>query len=266
NMSTADLNKEMSVKLYNIKDLAGNSIVNDPITVVFKTDNTLKPQAKLVSLERIEYNKLTATFDKPIKTPGLIVVNNESVTGVINSSDLTKVNYTISAAAAQLTGYQKVYIGYWDSYNVLPNDTSADVLTEKYVNFSVNNLLPLPAPVSVAQTTNDNNAITVQFNHMLDETTAENKSNYTIAGVVITSAELTNTITGGTVKLTLQPGSLQTTKTYTLTVAGVKGYNNSYREMNPYQVSLYLKENTAPELISYNYVHPNSIVLTFEMN
>jgi hypothetical protein len=263
NISTADLNKEMSVKLYNIKDLAGNNIVNDPITVVFKTDNTLKPQAKLLSLERIEYNKLTATFDKPIKTPGLIVVNNESVAGVISPSDLTKVNYTLSAASAQLTGYQKVYIGFWEGYNVLPNDTTADVLIEKYVNFSVNNLLPLPAPVSVTQAPNDNNVLLVQFNQKLDETTAENKSNYSISGAVIAAAELTNTTSGGTVKLTLQQGSLSATKTYTLTISGVKGYNNSYQEMNPYQLSLYLKENAAPELASFYYVYPNSIVLAF---
>lgn len=259
-----DQNKLLSVRIYNIKDLSGNIIENDPVTVTFKTNTVYQPQARIQKVERTDYYYLTVTFDKPIQSPGMVIINNvEGIHGVVDASNNAKVNYKLSEATAKLTGYQKVSIGYWAAYNVDPNDKYSDTLQERYVSFSTNNLLPLPAPVSIAQEKDDNSIINVQFNNILDEASAEKVSNYLIPGVTITTAELTNSINSAVVKLRIQPGTITTTQNYQINISGVKGYNNTFKEMNLYQAAITLKENKAPELVSYAYYHPTSIMLVF---
>jgi hypothetical protein len=89
------------------------------------------------------------------------------------------------------------------------------------VNFDTNNLLPLPAPVSVWQDKEDNSIINVQFNNVLDKASAEKVSNYLIPGVIITAAELTNSASNGVVKLKVQAGSITVTQNYKISIAGV---------------------------------------------
>lgn len=259
-----DQNKLLSVRFYNIKDLSGNIIESDPVTVTFKTNTVYQPQARIQKVERTDYYYLTVTFDKPIQSPGMVIINNvEGIHGAVDAANNTKVNYKLSEAAAKLTGYQKVSIGYWDAYNVDPNDKYSDTLQERYVSFNTNNLLPLPAPVSIAQDKDDNSIINVQFNNILDETSAEKVSNYLIPGVTITTAELMNSINSAVVKLRIQPGSIIATQNYQINISGVKGYNNTFKEMNLFQATITLKENKAPELVSYAYYHPTSIMLVF---
>lgn len=260
-----DQNKLLSVRFYNLKDLAGNIIENDPIIVNFKTNTSYQTQARIQKVERTEYYYLTVTFDKPIKTAGTAIINNlESIQGVVDATNTAKVNYKLSETAAKLTGYQKVSIGYWNAYNVNPNDKYSDTLQERYVSFNTNNLLPLPAPVSVVQDKDDNSIINIQFNNLLDEESAKKVSNYSIPGVTITSAELISSINSAVVKLKIQPGSIQVTQNYLISIAGVKGYNNSYKEMDLFQATITLKENKAPELISFTYYYPTSIMLVFD--
>lgn len=233
----------------------------------YNEDATLyytKGQAELLSLVRTSTYTLTATFAMEILTPGWVVFNNnEWVQGVTDAKDLRKVIYTIPAAHTVLTGWQKLSIGYWAGYNAWPETDIIGELTEMYVDFTLNNLLQLPAPIAVNQSQNDNNVVYVQFNTKLDETTAENKTNYSIAGATITSAELTNNVNSATVKLTLQQGSVITSQTYSVIISGIKGYNNSYTTMNPFQTALQLKENTPPTLVTYRYSTPTTITLIF---
>jgi len=84
-----------------------------------------------------------------------------------------------------------------------------------------------------------------------------------IPGVTITTAELTNSINSAVVKLRIQPGTITTTQNYQINISGVKGYNNTFKELNLYQAAITLKENKAPELVSYAYYHPTSIMLVF---
>lgn len=260
----SDLNKLLAVRFYNIKDLTGNILESDPITVTFKTNTAYQPQAKIQKVERTDYYYLTVTFDKPIKTPGMVMINNlEGIKGTVDAENNTKVNYKLSETAAKLTGYQKVSVGYWSAYNVDPNDKYSDTLQERFVSFSNNNLLPLPAPVSVQQDKEDNSIIYVQFNNILDKASAEKVSNYIIPGVIITAAELANTVNSGVVKLKIQAGSIAVTQNYQISITGVKGYNNTFKEMNSFQTVITLKENKAPELVSYTYYYPTSIMLTF---
>lgn len=224
-----------------------------------------QPQAKLLTLVRTDKTKLTAAFDRAIQTPGLILVNNntECIEGKVDLNDPKKVNYTLSSVSAQLTGRKEVSIGYWEGYQVSPDNNSADKLIKVSVDFTVNGINPLPDPVSITQSQTDNNIITLWFSSRLDKASAENISNYSIAGVTITGAELTDSSGAGTVKLTLKPGSIPTTGNYLASINGIKGYDNSYTAMNPYYVSIALKENTAPAVTGLSYTYPVTITFTF---
>lgn len=143
NMSSVDENKKFMVVFSGLRDKAGNYPESDRITAYLATDTSAKPQAKLVSLERVDHDTLTATFSRAIKTPGKVILSNgTSITGVVDDEDTKKVNFTLDSESAQLTGKQEVEIGYWDSYNVSSSDSSADKYIEKTVNFTIDNTLP----------------------------------------------------------------------------------------------------------------------------
>lgn len=144
NMSTYDRNKLFAVSMSGIKDLAGNYPTSYPHTVYLSTDTSYKPQAALIKIERTGINVLTATFSRSIQTPGYIYLSNgEMLNGVVDTKDKKKVNYTLTATATQLTGSQRVTIGYWNSYNVNPNDTSANTQQYRQVDFTTDRTVPV---------------------------------------------------------------------------------------------------------------------------
>jgi hypothetical protein len=257
---------KLGLYLSQIKDTITLEIVekdndqnNDP------DDDDFKPEAKLISLVRSETNKLTATFDRAIQTPGIILVNNrtECIEGYIDSTDSKKVHYNMSSSAALLSGMQRVFIGYWEGYDVIPSDKTSDYLREQSVNFTISTTTTLPGPITIVQSASDNDIITIQFKNQLDEASAENLANYSISGVTILSAELTNSTNGGTVKLTVKEGSITSNTNYYITIAGIKGINNTFSAMNTFQTTVTLKENIVPSLTTYYYSYPTTIVYTF---
>lgn len=257
-------NSEKEAAISSIRDRITIEIVN------YNYDNgywygAFDPQAKLLSLVRTDKSKLTATFDRAIQIPGLVLVNNntECIEGKVDPSDPTKVNYTLSSTAASLTGWREVSIGYWEGFNVAPSDTSSDKFTKMTVDFTINTVNPLPAPVSITQSQTDNNVVLIQFNNPLDKATAENKANYSIAGVTIQSAELTNSSGRGVVKLTVKLGTIPVEGNYPVVISGIKGYENSYTVMNPYYGSVYLKENLPPVVTNVTYTYPTTITISF---
>lgn len=105
----------------------------------------------------------------------------------------------------------------------------------------------LPAPYSVAQSTSSLSQIYVRFMNKLDAATAKNTNNYTIAGLQILTAELSeNTPTGATVILTVADGSIVVEGERPVTIKGVMGYNNSYSAITSYSGTVALKENVRP--------------------
>jgi hypothetical protein len=155
---SSDYNKTFSVVFSGLKDKAGNYPANSVITAYVATDTTEKPQARLISLTRTGYYTLTATFSRSIKTPGIVILSNgKTIDGVVSKTDKKKVNFTLDAASAKLTGSQKVSIGYWDSYNVKATDTTADKLTERMVNFTVSTTGPQLKSYKLTTETTKNN-------------------------------------------------------------------------------------------------------------
>lgn len=140
-LPAAEQNKMFSVRFFNLKDLAGNILNDGSLTIKFGSNCNTKPQAKLATLKRTNYNTLTATFDREIDTPGYAVINNEWIQGVVDTKNRYLVNYSLTAAAVLLTGNQKVSLGYWNGYNVRPDDKTAQVLSDYYTDFTLKAVL-----------------------------------------------------------------------------------------------------------------------------
>lgn len=233
-----------------------------------KYDEATTVQAKLVSLVRSDSKTLTASFDKNIEIPGIVLFNNKTlvVEGVLDSKDGKKVTYTIPTELQNQTGWQKVWIGYYSSPNVIIKNGNLPKFTEQHVDFTIQSLLPLPAPQAVMQDQTNNSTLYVYFGQKLDKATAETISNYYIGGLQILSAELTYQNNQSAVKLKLKDGVISATGSYSVVISGIKGENNSYTTMNVYQGTITLKENIAPVLTSYYYTYPNTINLVFNEN
>lgn len=142
-ISTLDRDKQFRVVFSGLKDRAGNYPANDRITAFLATDTKPKAQAKLVSIVRSDGNTLKATFTRAIETPGNILLSNGlTINGTVNQEDNHQVTYTLDSASAKLTGMQDVLAGYWNSFNVITSDTSANTYTTVKVNFTYITELP----------------------------------------------------------------------------------------------------------------------------
>lgn len=143
-ISSEDYNKSFYVTISGITDKAGNRLKDGSTDVILRTSTLPMPQARPVSIVRTSYDTLTATFTRSIKVPGYaIVANSGYFYGKVNPENNKQVIYTISDYEASLTGTQTVSIGYWDSYNVMENDTSADKLYDFNVNFTTEKVRPI---------------------------------------------------------------------------------------------------------------------------
>ena len=379
NMDSTDQNKIFEIQIAGLTDIAGNPSVTQPLRASLTTDTRPKPQARLLTIIRTSYDTLTATFDRPIKNPGNLIINNayDMPVGVVDKDDARKVNYKMSTASAQLSGVQTVTIQFWDSYNVPINDTTAYNPVSRSVDFTTDRTIPvlvksdlvmdtvnsvdvyklvltysknvevqypsglllanivttnndrysnrplnytaiakdnqvtlllntdqmlysgtymidipeyfvrdgymnrsvkttitvsknaalssnLPAPRLVQQAPDNNNIIEVYFGVKVDEATAQNTANYNIPGVSIISAQLKdNNDNGARIELGVQPGSITANTAYYVIISGITGYHNTYSVMDTYQTPVYLKENTAPGIITAVLNYPNVITVTF---
>ena len=144
NIAYTDLNKALTVTLSGIKDMSGNLPANYTIPIIMRTDNTPKPQAKLLMIIRTAYNTLTATFDRSIRSGGYATISNGSTMyGEVDINDPKKVFYTINDADALKTGVQTVSISSWQGYNVNPYDTSSYEQHTRSVRFDVEKTNPI---------------------------------------------------------------------------------------------------------------------------
>ena len=142
-IATSDYGKIFSVIFTGIKDLAGNSPYNYTSTASLYTDTTKKSQAVLLTVTRTAYNTITATFNRAIETGGFAYVSNGAgIKGVVSTTNSKQVNYTLSELEAGYAGSIKVSLGYWNSYNTMASDTSANTMQERYVNFTADTTSP----------------------------------------------------------------------------------------------------------------------------
>ena len=138
-----DYNKAFTVTISGITDLAGNDLAAGSFVATIRTDNSSKMQARPISVVRTSYDIITATFTRPIKTPGYATINYGGYCyGTVDPDNSNQVNYKLSASETMLTGTQTVSIGHWDSYNVISNDNYANQMYPFSVYFVTENTRP----------------------------------------------------------------------------------------------------------------------------
>lgn len=142
-INSGDYNKTLSVAISGVTDTSGNRLPGGSVTVVLRTDTSEKAQARPISVIRTGYNTVTATFTRSIKTPGYAYVNGSGYySGEVDADNNRQVNYKLSSYERSLTGIQTVSVGFWDSYNVLPEDTYARRMYDFKVDFTTEKVRP----------------------------------------------------------------------------------------------------------------------------
>lgn len=224
---STDHNKTFSVVFSGLKDKSGNYPANSIITAYVATDTTPKAQAQLLSLTRTGYYTLTATFNRAIQTPGIVVLSNGvTIDGEVSKTDKKVVNYTLDATSAKLTGSQKVSIGYWDSYNVRSTDTSANKLTERVVNFTVSTTGPQLKTYKLTTETKNNTVsyvltLTYDKTVVLSADSGKFNSRLVAANDDITNQKIltyTATVKDKVITVVLNKEQFNTNGTYTITI------------------------------------------------
>lgn len=148
-------------------------------------------------------------------------------------------------------------------------DTYYNYTTEKKINLKVDveSTVKLPAPYEVVQDDTDASKIYVKFAYMLDKASAETVQNYIINSTTPASATLIEqTQDGATVCLTLSSKAIRYNGTYPVEIKNIKGYGDSMKKMDKYEIMLYLVENTPPAVKSVKLISSSEVVLTFEEN
>jgi len=173
NMSTispTDYGKIFSVIISGVTDKSGILPAGVYLTAYLQTDSAAtKPQAKILSLIRTNYNVITVTFDRSIKTGGnLHVENGRDIPGVVDTTNNKKVTYSITdGEAATYIGAKKVSVGFWNSYNVATTDLSANKFWDYYIDFTVEKT----SPVLISSDYNaDKSILTLTYNEEVNLT------------------------------------------------------------------------------------------------
>lgn len=213
-ISSTDYGKLFSVIISGITDMAGNAPANAYITVYLRTDTSPKPQAKLLYVRRTSYDTLTATFDRAILTGGYAqIAGGPTMTGVVDTTDSKKVNYTMSPAEALYTGVKVVSVGHWNSYNVIATDNTANTMYNYNVDFTAD----VTSPVMIASNYDTSKGVlTLTYNEPVTLTAATGifVSTYTSAiedivpNTNITYTKITHTDGDNIIKLQLTGMSL----------------------------------------------------------
>ncbi len=144
-IAATDFDKAFTVIMYGIKDLSGNVPTKAYLLIDLYTDKSLKPQAKLLTLDRTSYYTITATFDRAIQRggEGYITIDGTVALGSVDTENSKKVNYTLYETQALFTGFKNVSISNWNSYNVVPTDTTGKTPVLRVVNFDVDKIPPI---------------------------------------------------------------------------------------------------------------------------
>lgn len=220
NIAYTDINKIFAVTLSGIKDMAGNMPKNYTITITLRTDNTPKPQAKLLTVLRTGYYTLTATFDRSIQFGGYASLEfGSTMMGEVDSKNPKMVHYTLNEVDAQKTGRQTVTITGWDGYNVDPKDTSAYQPNSRTVNFDVEKTGPNLIKQEFDPATN---ILTLTYNK--DVSLNSNTGMFTASIVTIseeimqTSITYTGLASNDPKELKLKLGNMPYIGTYTFTL------------------------------------------------
>ncbi|HKL79329.1 MAG TPA: Ig-like domain-containing protein [Mobilitalea sp.] len=216
-------------------------------------------------------NILTLTYNKEVTlTANTGVFNSRLVTITDEIRSGTLINYAKLASTdnkvIQLQMSNMSDLGNYtfkiDQSFVLDNFHNYSLTRDLTISNTGGESSELPPPYPIMQSSTNLSQITVDFTYMVDVISAETVSNYSIPGVIISSAVVTdnNKSSGATVTLTVLEGSIDVTVDRPITISGIIGYNGSYSAMSPFTTTILLKENRKPVYTNIVYDSTRNVV------
>lgn len=279
--------------VYNIGTAAGKTITDiSGETNTFTTTHsfTLDTAAPVVTSTSVtregNFEYLNITLNKPVDLvdASRVTASGNYVKGGVTHSfkgAATALDYRENSNRAVVRVKLDDLLGTGDAdnatYNVTLSFTEVDsaygvntankaVSFQRTTDYSNNeNVLTAPTvTTSATDSTLTNNQVRLEFNHVLDATTASVASNYSIPNARITNAQVPSDALD-TVILTLAQNETTASGERNLTITGVKAKDSVASQDNLTAV-VNLKENIRPELNSAKFISANQIELTFSEN
>ncbi len=207
-------------------------------------------------------NVLTLYYNKEVQ-----LIANSGILGAtlvtITDERMSNINITYTKLASTDDKIIKLQLSNLSAIGNYTFTLPQSMVMDKFRNYSpagitltVNNAtgsdMELPGPYAVTQSTTDLSKVILKFANKLDIVSAETVSNYTIPGVTIVGAQVTDNTAdnGATVMLTILEGSIDVSVARPIAITGVKGYNGSYSEMTTYSGMVDLKDNKKPTFLN----------------
>ncbi len=253
-VTTKHMEQQYSLTVSDVKDRASN-----PNTIEANSEFTYQyvdiTAPTLVDAQSQMENKVLVSFSEPVElqsaqAPGNYqITNNISVISAILYPDLTTVELTTTVHAEG--NYTITVINVKDRAN---NPNTID--PNNSLNYTYgDNTKPMIVSVQIEK----EDTVVVKFSEPVDQTTAEEKNNYSISGgIEIYSAVL---VSDSTVKITT---SAHLEQEYTLTVKKVKDRANNPNTIVPNSTFLYeYFDTTPPTIVDAQAQVENKVIITF---
>lgn len=176
-----------NVQFLGIKDIAGNTSKTTLLTTNVQIDATVKPLATISNIKRVSKSLVTVTFNRPMQDGGYMIINSDYITGVVDSTDSKKVNFTLTDTT--ITGTKTVEFSDWKNYNAASYQTTA---VKKSVNFTLDTTAPVISNYVISSVTENSipvTKLTLTYNKAV---TLLNGSGSLVVKVVSTNSNITN--------------------------------------------------------------------------
>lgn len=241
-------------------------------TSVYFNTNVVLPSITKSSLTTkqingVKQNVLTLTYDKNVSLKN--ASGTLSATNILNGVITPATNYPYTATVVD-NEVTIVLSGNFTEQTTYTFTLPAQFIKDVYNNYSAAQSVSvtkitgedqaMPGPVAIQLDSNSTNTIYVTFGNMVDLTTAQTISNYSISGLTVTSATVlpNNYI----VELKLASASTVSSIPYVVTISGIKGYNGSYSAMNTYQATVNISNNKVLQAYCTGSASTKKITLT----
>lgn len=283
-----------TVTFPDLTDIYGNNVGAASSKIVNVAIDTAKPVVEATKLEKINgveylvvsYNENVVPVDgKDIdgvyvkdyvtSTPATLLTTDAVAAGGVNVSLYNPVDgksKTIKVDLTSLTNAGDYTVsleaGFVNDLNGNPSDKKENVTFTRTTNVVADKPeLDITFDGNgIKLDSTDNNIVEVHFKKAVDPQTALNTSNYTIEGVTISKATLTqNNSTGAIVKLTLAKNSSTFDGARSVTVSGVKSQDGT-AVMAAVSTTEDIKENVVPTVTKAELITTSKIKLTFSEN
>lgn len=232
---TSIKNLNLTVMLKGIRDTAGNATPKLLQNVTIRTDASSKPLAAIISTERTSREEIKVTFSSAISSPGMAKFGNDSIVGIVDSSDPTIVTYEIPYAYQSRTGVQIVEFSSWYNYNAVgiqntpiahPVDFTLDTTPPSLIKHDMVNVSANGAMICQLILTYDKEIVIASVNQQIS-VRAENSNGYIST---LTPVSIYATVEGSVVTYSFSDTALMGNGNFSITlpVAMVADKLNNY--------------------------------------